>query len=329
MIRLPKEVADAKAEFEKANNIKDAINNPRQILKESKLNTMFEYPNPTVATLCQKKLLEYNSLAVIVRTKILAGTPIATKVAKDAALVLGTYSKGLAKFPETNDSLVVIGSGDLNKYNSHIPECLKSSSVISNILSDISKELKSLFQGDFAAFSIIDEVISSLKSKIKSASEAIEGGFDVVASKVKEVMKCFEDSFKLVQNEVQRALFIVFDAINDFITSTGIGKDIAKLREYDNCLRSHCRPTLDYMVNMDDVMPNMMVNLPIDQYTGEFRVYKLKMYSDSYPELNTPEGSRVLHEMDSDYNAYKAMRDNKIKELAKSVGSKIDIGRFL
>lgn len=79
MIRLPKEVADAKAEFERANDIKDAINNPRQILKEAPLNTIFDYPNPTVAALCQKKLLEYNALAVLVRTKILAGGPIATK----------------------------------------------------------------------------------------------------------------------------------------------------------------------------------------------------------------------------------------------------------
>lgn len=329
MIRLPKEVADAKAEFERANDIKDAINNPRQILKEAPLNTIFDYPNPTVAALCQKKLLEYNALAVLVRTKILAGGPIATKVAQNTALVLGIYSKGVAKFPETNADLAVTGSGDFNRYNSHIPECLQSSSIISDILSDIAKDLKSLFQGDFSAFSIIDEVISSLKSKIKSVGEAFEGAFDVVASKVKQVMKYFEDAFKLVQNEVQRALFIVFDAINDFIKSTGLGKDIAKLREYYNCLRSYCRPTLDYMVDMDDVMPNMMVDLPIDQYTGEFRVYKLKMYSDSYPELRTSEGSRVLHEMDSDYSAYTTMRNDKIKELAKRVGDKIDIGRFL
>ena len=49
MVRLPKAVADAKAEFERNNAIKDAVNNPRKILKDTPFETLFEYANPIMS----------------------------------------------------------------------------------------------------------------------------------------------------------------------------------------------------------------------------------------------------------------------------------------
>lgn len=329
MIRLPKSVADAKAEFERANDIKDAVNNPRTILKDTPAEAIYEYQNPTIAALCQKKLAEYNALALVVRTKILGASPIALQVAQKAAEALGLYAKGLAKFPEVDEALAQGALGSADRHASSVPACLEESSQIADILGDIAKDFLSLFNGDSAFTSILDNIISSLNSNLKKARDALKGAFGDIASQVKSVAKVFEDAFKLVQNELQRALFVVFDAISNYIKASGLGQDLAKLREYFNCLRSHCSPALEYMVDMSDVMPNMYVDLPIDQYTGEFRVYKLYIYSDSYPDLNSTEGQKVLSEMDSDYVAYTQMRKSKIDELAKSLGSKIDVGRFL
>lgn len=329
MVRLPKAVADAKAEFERNNAIKDAVNNPRKILKDTPFETLFEYANPTVAVLCQRKLMEYNLLALVVRTKIMGCGPIANRVAQKVAELMALYAKGLAQFPLVNENFAPETFGDWSRYNSMIPECLQETSKLTDMMQDIGKDLFNLFKGDSSTSALIDEVVKSIKAKIKKVGDALKSGFNSVMAQVKFVVKTFNDAFKLVQSKIQLVLFALFDLISDYLRTTGLGRDIAKLRQYHSCLTTNCRPNNKYMVDMEDVMPNMMVNLPIDQFTGEFRVYRLFIYAESYPDLNTSEGSRLLSEMDSDYAAYCEMRKDKLKQLAQSVNDKLDIGSYL
>lgn len=327
MVRLPKPVADAKLEFERNNAIKDAVNNPRKILKDTPLENLFEYANPTVAVLCQRKLAEYNLLALAVRTKIIGCGPTANRVAQRVAELMALYAKGLAYFPLVNPNFAPNTFGDWSRYNSMIPECLQETSKLTDVMADLGKELLSLFSGGDSG--LIDEVVKSIKSSIQKVGDALKSGFNDVMAQVQYVIKTFNDAFKLVQNQIQKVLFDVFDQLRNYLTITGLGRDIAKLRQYHSCITTHCRPNIPYMVDMEDLMPGMMVDLPIDQYTGEFRVYRLYIYSDTYPDLNTSEGSRLLSEMDSDYAAYCEMRTNKVNELARSINAKIDVGNYL
>lgn len=310
MVRLPQNVIKAKEAFESENKItNDIISNPRQILKETPAGAIFEYSSITVAVLCQKKLLAYNAYALTARCALLAVSPTLNLVAQKVAGALSVYSKGLAKFPQA----------DFNAYNgafsnggetSSIPECLTASDVISDILSDIAKEIKKLFKNlnfriDFGAGNIIDEIVSKIRSQVKKVKEKISEFTKPLIDLAKQIVDFVKKVFDTVLTLVQKALFVIFDTITTILDKLGFGKLISKLREIYDCLKSNCPPAVQYMVDMEDVMPGMVLNLPLDQYTGEFRVYKLSMYSDMYPDLTTSDGAKVLYDMDSDYCEYR------------------------
>lgn len=330
MVRLPKHVAEAKKEFEQENDIKDAVNNPRKILKDSPAAAVLDYQNPQVALLCQKKLVEYNALALVVRAKILSLSPICFTTAGEVARLLSAYVAGLAMFPLTDPRFAYGTFGNLSMFNSNIPDCLLQKTKAQSLVEDIGKDLIKMIRGhDKEEKELIDDVLKKIKSKSKSAKDQIKGGFSEIAAQIQAAIKAFNDAFKLVQNPIQQILFVMFDVIRDFLIATGLGRDIVKLRAMYDCMNSYCAPVKKYLVDMEDLLPGMVVNLPIDQYSGDFRPYRLFIYSETYPDLATDEGNRTLSLMDCDYMDYCSLRKQKTQEIAQMINSSIDPGNFL
>ena len=323
MVRLPQNVINAKEAFESENKIAyDLISNPRQVLAETPAGILLDYPNPTIAVLCQKKLLSYNILALSTRTTILSISPKLLVVAQQVALALSVYAKGLNTFPKADlsnyENLINTEGGETNS----IPECLKLSDVISDILSDIGREIKNLFKSITPSLGnnrFIDEIVSKIRSQVRKARDLMSDITKPLIDTIKEIARFTKKVFDFVLNATQKALFFIFDTIWLILDKLGIIKLIRKLREMYDCLRTNCRPVEAYMVNVEDVMPGMMVNLPIDQYTGEFRVYKLGMYSDIYPDLGTSEGSQILYDMDSDYSEYRVKMNEQNEKIKNEI----------
>ena len=323
MIRLPANVVKAKQEFEEKNKIKDVVNNPRQLVQDTPFDVLFEYQNPQVAMLCQRKLLEYNTLALKLRTTIKGASPLINGVVSNVARLIGVYAKGLAMFPLINDAFFDSNTFGRLPINSGIPECLKETTKATQLITDVAKDVKSLFSKNNDA-EIIDELISSLMKKTSTIDAILTGGLDTDEAKSIQILKTIGDALKLVQNATQRVLFSLFDNVSKFLLRTQLGRDIVRLRQMYDCLNSYCKPNIKYMVDMSDLMPDMLVQLPIDQYSGEFRPYRLNMYAKEYPELDGAEGSRVLMNMDADYINFCRQREEKTQEIANKNNVEID-----
>lgn len=327
MIRLPQSVVDAKNKFEENNAIKDKIENPRQIVKDTPADLLFEYANPQVFALCQKKMTEYNLVALKLRCSIMSCSPLINAVTKSVAGALNSYASGLKNFPEVHD-----GFFDKNTFGNFpvaqgIPQCLMEADKARENLENVTKDVGKLLKSDDS--SIISTLLSSIFSKTKLIDDIITGGLDSDAAKEIKALQTLNDTFKLVLNTTQAILFPLFDKVNVFINKSQIGKDMVKIRQYYDCLNSNCVPNLPYLVDISDVMPNLIPTIPIDPYSGEFRPYKLSMYQKEYPDLGSADGMKILMKMDSDYMLYKEQRANKAQEISEKTNTSINISNWI
>lgn len=315
------------------NPIKDAINDPKTIVKNENIKQLFEYDNPKVAILCQKKLAEYNMLALAVRMKILGSQPIINTTANAINDALGTYSKGIGNIEgelKIDENFVSGAVGNPNKIPNSIPTCLQESSNIFNAIKDVVKSISSLFaDGGNKFIEFIEKTLSQITSMLSKAKDTIMEFIDPVIEVAKKIINVVKKVLNLILDAVKAVLFSVFDAIKSFIDALGLKSDLKKLRDWKYCLETHCKPNIPFMVDLSDVLPNMRANMPIDQYSGEFRVYQfsnMKLNSYNFTDSNS---RRILSEMDSDYIQYSNVRESKMNELVDQVSNVTSISKWM
>ena len=317
MVSLPKDLVEHKEKFQEENDIPTLADGTRELIKETPIETLYEYGSPKIAVLCQKKLAEYNLLACAVRVKIMGASPVANQVASKVAQLIEQYVKGLAYFPKTDENLDFDLFGEMEKLDKDVPACLQIVKETKGIIDNTANTIKDLFSLDASQAELLQEIMNSLSKNAKELSQTLQDGIDTTLLALEKAMKLFDEVFSLVQNAIQRVLFILFDGFNELLTATQLGENLKKLKEAKSCLESYCKPIVPYMVDLNDFLPDFVVKLPIDQITCEFRPYKLDLYKDQYENLGTPEAMDTLKDMDADYIEYNRLRESKVEEYAK------------
>lgn len=103
-------------------------------------------------------------------------------------------------------------------------------------------------------------------------------------------------------------LFLLCEELENWIVTRDIFTSIQKINEMKQNINKHCLYHIPYVFNLND---NFI--LPVDKFDGNFRVYRIALFSKRFLSLKTQQAKEFLAKLDSEYQQYSSFIQKAVR----------------
>ncbi len=269
---------------------------------------IFDYKNPQIGILCNKKLDRYNRLANDLNMKFQGAIDLIENTIQTLLDNIQNYNYKERKYPAVSE-MIKNTLQYTNPQSIQIPGCLDNKDEFSNIIKSTSEQLYDIIKKKNNYSTIIDEVIKIIQNN-KSKMNNIN---DIKELELSKGIFRAEKAFNLVLDSVTYTIFKSFDILKDYFEKVNIHENLKEMNNISECLEINCSNSEEKVDISNLFTENKVLKLPIDMFSGEFRPYRLFLVTDKLDQFRD-----ILALLDKDYLSYcsrKEIEMNKIKEI--------------